>query len=71
VKQGELKRRMQRAAEAQGKLWRLVRQGGRHEVWQCGDTKVTVPRHREINEFTAEAIFRAVEEELGRGWWRK
>jgi hypothetical protein len=62
---------MQRAAEAQGKLWRLVRQGGRHEVWQCGDTKVTVPRHREINEFTAEAIFRAVEEELGRGWWRK
>lgn len=43
VKQGDLKRRIQRAADAQGKVWRLVRQGGRHEVWQCGATKVTLP----------------------------
>jgi hypothetical protein len=71
VKQGELKKRIQRTATAQGKAWRLVRQGGRHEVWQCGVAKVTIPRHREINELTAAAIFRALEDELGRGWWRR
>jgi hypothetical protein len=47
-----------------------VRQGGRHEVWQCGKTKITIPRHREINQLTAEAIFRDLERDLGRGWWR-
>ena len=71
MKQSELKERIQRAATAQSKAWRLVRQGGRHEVWQCGVTKVTIPRHREINELTAGAIFRALEDELGRGWWRR
>ncbi|HXC77456.1 MAG TPA: hypothetical protein VNU19_10425 [Candidatus Acidoferrum sp.] len=71
MKQSELKKRIQRAAAAQGKAWRLVRQGGRHEVWQCGVTKVTIPRHREINELTAGAMFRALEDELGRGWWRR
>jgi Asp-tRNA(Asn)/Glu-tRNA(Gln) amidotransferase A subunit family amidase len=40
-------------------------------IWQCGVTKVTIPRHREINELTAGAIFRALEDELGRGWWRR
>jgi len=28
------------------------------EVLQCGSTKVTIPRHREINEITARAILR-------------
>jgi predicted RNase H-like HicB family nuclease len=27
----------------------------RHEVWQCGRTKTTIPRHREINEITPKA----------------
>jgi hypothetical protein len=71
VKKGDLKRRIKRAADAQGKEWRLVRQGGRHEVWQCGGTKITIPRHREINQLTAEAIFRDLEADLGRGWWRR
>jgi mRNA interferase HicA len=70
VKQGELKRRIQLASNAQGKVWRLLRQGGRHEVWQCGRTKITIPRHREINQLTAEAIFKDLEPDLGRGWWR-
>jgi hypothetical protein len=46
-------------------------QGGRHEVWQCGNTKVTIPRHREINEITVRAILKILEAELGPGWWRR
>jgi mRNA interferase HicA len=38
--------------------WWLDRQGGSHEVWTDGNKTVTVPRHREINEFTARAIIR-------------
>jgi hypothetical protein len=71
VKQVELKRRIQRAAQARRIQWQLVRQGGRHEVWQCGRTKVTIPRHREINEITAQSIFTTLEAELGTGWWKR
>jgi len=71
LRQVELKRRIQGAAEARRIAWRLVRQGGRHEVWQCGSTKVTIPRHREINEITAQAILKTLEAELGHGWWRR
>jgi hypothetical protein len=71
LRQVEFKRRIQRAAEARGIAWQLVRQGGRHEVWRCGSTKVTIPRHREVNELTSEAIFKSLEGELGRAWWRK
>lgn len=52
-------------------MMRVVRQGGRHEVWLCGRTKVTIPRHREINEITAQAIFKTLEAELGHAWWRR
>jgi len=71
VKQVEVKRRIQRAAQARRIQWRLVRQGGRHEVWQCGRTKVTIPRHREVNEITAQGIFTTLEAELGLGWWKR
>jgi len=40
------------------------------EVLQCGSTKVTIPRHREINEITARAILKTLEPGLGLGWWR-
>ncbi len=39
--------------------WRLLRQGGAHEVWSDGARQVTIPRHREVNENTARAILRA------------
>jgi mRNA interferase HicA len=71
LRQVELKRRIQSAVEARRIAWRLVRQGGRHEVWQCGSTKVTIPLHREINEITARAILKTLEPELGLGWWRR
>lgn len=51
--------------------WSLVRQGGDHEVWRCGTEQVTVPRHREVNPYTAEGIMRTLEPELGKDWWRR
>jgi hypothetical protein len=46
--------------ELEGRLhtlgWSLVRRGRRHDVWACGEREVAVPRHVEINEYTARAI---------------
>jgi predicted RNA binding protein YcfA (HicA-like mRNA interferase family) len=39
--------------------WRIVRHGRRHDIWACGDHEIAVPRHPEINEYTARAILRS------------
>jgi mRNA interferase HicA len=39
--------------------WKLARHGRRHDVWSKGDHEIAVPRHREINEYTAKAILKA------------
>jgi len=36
--------------------WRLARNGARHDVWARGEREIAVPRHAEINEYTARAI---------------
>jgi len=59
----------QRANEVECR-WTLARQGKRHEVWWLGSGKLSIPRHREINEMTAEGILKDTETELGEGWWR-
>jgi len=38
--------------------WHLVRHGARHDVWAQGERELVVPRHGEINEYTARAILR-------------
>jgi len=38
--------------------WTLVRRGGRHDIWRKGEIEAAVPRHQEINEYTAAAILR-------------
>jgi len=43
--------------------WVFVRRGGRHDIWGRGDYEIAVPRHREINEYTAQAILRTAEGE--------
>jgi hypothetical protein len=51
--------------------WRLVRQGAWHEVWELDRLRVTIPRHRELNERTAIGIMKAFEVKLGKEWWRR
>jgi mRNA interferase HicA len=40
--------------------WRLLRHGGRHDVWTDGERQEAIPRHNEINEKLARSILRRV-----------
>lgn len=53
-----------------GKPW-VHERDGKHEIWRCGRTRVVIPRHREVSEWTALEIMRDLQEELGEKWWRK
>lgn len=38
--------------------WWFLRHGGSHDVWTNGEDTQAVPRHSEINEFTAKKILK-------------
>jgi len=38
--------------------WRFDRQGGKHTIWTNGVSEIVVPRHSEINEYTAKKILK-------------
>ena len=71
MKRRDVIRRIGREAKLYRRRWTLVRQGSKHDVWSLDGKEVTIPRHGEINEFTAEGIFRRFEIEFGKGWWRE
>ncbi len=71
MRRAELLRRIARASRRKQLTLKKEREGKRHEIWQCGSARFPVPRHNEINEFTAEAIMKDLEGELGKDWWRK
>jgi hypothetical protein len=58
-------------AQRQGKYWQHQREGANHEIWRCGSIEVPIPRHTEIGNRMAETIFKELEGELGKGWWRR
>ncbi|MCP9959225.1 type II toxin-antitoxin system HicA family toxin [Streptomyces sudanensis] len=70
MKRRDLIRKIREAARGKGLLFEKQRQKGSHEYWTCGSTPVVIPRHSEVNEITAEAICKRLEEEFGKGWWR-
>lgn len=45
--------------------WYKYDEGANHEKWTNGTTKTTVPRHREINEYTAKGIMKIAEQNPG------
>ena len=55
MKRKDLEKRLRRAG------WQLVRHGGRHDIWSNGEGEVAIPRHNEINEYTAKAIIKEAE----------
>jgi hypothetical protein len=71
MKRGALIQRIRTAATAQRVPCLLIREGGRHEFWEVGGVRVSIPRHRDINQWTAEAIMRDLDEILGNDWWRR
>jgi len=52
VKRQELEKRLQKLG------WNLIRHGRRHDIWTNGEYEIAVPRHNEINEYTAKAILK-------------
>ena len=71
MKRRDLVLRITETARGAGLLFRLIRQSAEHELWELGGTRITIPRHREINQVTAVSIMKAFEAELGKGWWRR
>lgn len=67
---GLIRKIRQQAAERDVAWQKAPREGRNHEIWRCGTVEVSIPRHREINEITAQAICKQPESELGKGWWR-
>jgi predicted RNA binding protein YcfA (HicA-like mRNA interferase family) len=49
----------------------VLREGGRHTIWQCpdGDHLAPVPRHREISAGVVASIANSMRC-LGKGWLR-
>jgi hypothetical protein len=48
----------------------MKRQRGSHQMWTCGQTAVVIPKHTEVNELTARSIFKTLEAEFGKEWWK-
>lgn len=46
--------------------WWKYGEGPNHEKWTNGEQKTTVPRHREINEFTAKGILKLAQANPGK-----
>ncbi len=36
----------------------MVRHGGKHDIWTNDEREIAVPRHKEINEYTAKTIIK-------------
>lgn len=58
MKRVDLIRKIAKAAAAGGIEFLLVREGGAHSIYRYGSQNVVIPRHREINEMTAQGILR-------------
>ncbi|MGH3605753.1 MAG: hypothetical protein ACRDQI_17270 [Pseudonocardiaceae bacterium] len=56
-----------RRADVDVEMYELTRHTGIH----CGDVATTIPRHSEIADQLAEAIFRQLAPALGERWWTK
>ena len=57
MKRSDLMKRLRQIAKEDGVVLSVV-EGGSHTKVHIGDRFVTVPRHSEINEFTAQGILR-------------
>lgn len=58
MKRRDLLSKLSTAAKAEGLDLDLVREGGQHSIYRIGERQFSVPRHNEIDEITAKAIFK-------------
>jgi mRNA interferase HicA len=50
------RRQLEKKLSALG--WIYERHGRKHDIWTNGKYEIAVPRHKEINEYTANAILK-------------
>lgn len=62
MKRGDLVKRLRQTAKAKGLELETVREGANHTLYRIGSKQFPVPRHREINEMTAQGILKQAEE---------
>ncbi len=70
MKRRDVIRKLATAAKQQDIEWTVDREGANHTIYLLGDTRIPIPRHAEIGERLARAIFIEAEAELGRRWWQ-
>jgi hypothetical protein len=71
VRRRELLKRIREAAKASRLELKEIREGSNHTIFTLGGFQFAVPRHNEINEYTAQAIMRDLSDQLGEDWWRR
>lgn len=69
MKRTELIRKVRKGAAAAGLVLQDRRRRGPHDVFVVDGQRVSIPRHKEINEHTAVKILSDLEGKLGREWW--
>lgn len=62
MKKRELLRRLRAIATSADLELDFVREGANHEIWRIGNERIVIPRHREVNERTADGILRKARE---------
>ena len=70
MRRTRLIRKISAEARRQGVPFISTWEGGRHELFMLGSTKIPIPRHVEIGQRTTEDILHECQGELGKGWWR-
>ena len=56
MKKRELMKGIRATADSAGAELVFVRQGSNHEIWSLGGGRLVIPRHRNINEHTANSV---------------
>ena len=64
AKRSELLRQLRVLARDEGLPLDYIREGSRHTLFSIGRARVVVPRHREVNERTAQALLGQVRKEV-------
>jgi mRNA interferase HicA len=64
MKRTDLLKQINSLAASLGGTWRFHREGANHEVWKANGKSIPIPRHREVNDYTAAQILKQVEEAL-------
>lgn len=62
MKKRDLIKHLREIAKAAETELGFIREGANHEIWTIGGQRLVIPRHREINERTAQGIINKAKE---------